>query len=85
MVVLGLRCCLQVFSGCGEQGLLIAVVSLVAEHRLYSAWASVAMAHELFCVCHGMWDLPGPEIELGSPALADQFLPLDHQGSVPIH
>ena len=42
MVVLGLRCCMQAFSSCGEQGLLfvavheclIAVASLVAEHRL---------------------------------------------------
>ena len=40
--VLGLHCCTQAFSSCGEQwllfpevcGLLIAVASLVAEHRL---------------------------------------------------
>ena len=40
--VLGLRCCEQVFPNCGEQGLLfiavrrllIAVASLVKEHRL---------------------------------------------------
>ena len=39
---IGLRCCAQVFSSCGEQGLLFVVVrglltavaSLVAEHRL---------------------------------------------------
>ena len=42
MAVLGLRCCVQAFSSCGEQGLLfvavrgllIAVASLVAEHGL---------------------------------------------------
>ena len=42
MVVLGLHCCVQVFSSCGEQGLvfvavcgiLSVVVSLVSEHRL---------------------------------------------------
>ena len=42
MAALGLRCCMQAFSGCGERGLLfvavrgllIAVASLVAEHRL---------------------------------------------------
>ena len=42
MAVLGVRCCTQAFSGCGEQGLLfvavhgllIAVASLVAEHGL---------------------------------------------------
>ena len=42
LAALGLRCCAQAFSGCGERGLLfivvhgllIAVVSLVVEHRL---------------------------------------------------
>ena len=42
LAVLGLRCCTQAFSSCGERGLLfvavrgllIAVTSLVAEHRL---------------------------------------------------
>ena len=42
LAVLGLRCCAQAFSSCGEwgllfiavRGLLIAVASLVAEHRL---------------------------------------------------
>ena len=42
LAALGLHCCPQAFSSCGEQGLLfvvvrgllIAVASLVAEHRL---------------------------------------------------
>ena len=42
LAVLGLRCCVWAFSSCGEQGLLfvvvhgllIAVASLVVEHRL---------------------------------------------------
>ena len=42
MAALGLRCCVQAFSSCGERGLLfvavcgllIAVASLVVEHRL---------------------------------------------------
>ena len=42
MAALGLCCCVQAFSGCGERGLLfgemrgllIAVASLVAEHGL---------------------------------------------------
>ena len=42
LAVLGLRCCARAFSSCGEwgllfiavHGLLIAVASLVAEHRL---------------------------------------------------
>ena len=42
LAALGLRCCMQAFSSCGEQGLLlvvvcgllIAVASLVVEHEL---------------------------------------------------
>ena len=42
MAVLGLRCCVQAFSNCGEQrllfvavcGILVAVASLVVEHGL---------------------------------------------------
>ena len=42
LAALGVRCCAQAFSSCGERGLLfvavrgllIAVASLVAEHRL---------------------------------------------------
>ena len=42
LAVLGLRCCARAFSSCGERGLLfvvvhrllVAVASLVAEHRL---------------------------------------------------
>ena len=44
LAVLGLRCCSQAFSSCGERGLLsvavcgllIAVASLVVEHGLYA-------------------------------------------------
>ena len=50
MAVLGLRCCVQAFSSCGKRGLLfdavrgllIAVVSLLLEHRLQA---------------HGLWQL----------------------------
>ena len=43
LAALGLRCCARAFSSCGERGLLfvvvrrllIAVASLVAEHRLW--------------------------------------------------
>ena len=43
MVALGLHCCMQAFSYCGEQGLLFTAVngflivaaSLAVEHRLY--------------------------------------------------
>ena len=44
LAALGLRCCALAFSGCSERGLLFvevrglltAVASLVAEHRLYA-------------------------------------------------
>ena len=52
LAVLGLHCCSWAFSSCSERGLLftavhvllIAVVSLVAEHGLQGAWASVVVA-----------------------------------------
>ena len=48
-----LLCCvffaLHGFCSCSERGFLLAVVSLVAEHRLKGAWASVVAAHELSC------------------------------------
>ena len=52
---LGLCCCVQAFSSCGEQGLLfivvhgilIAVASLVAGARALSTRASVVVAHGL--------------------------------------
>ena len=43
------------------------VASLIVEHGLSSCGARVRLLH-------GMWDLPGPGIELMSPALADGFL-----------
>ena len=64
LVALGLHCCMQAFSSCGEQGLLFVVVhgiliviaSTVAEHRLKGAWlqqrwrtAPVVVVHGLSC------------------------------------
>ena len=100
LAALGLRCCAWAFSSCGEQGLLfvvvcgllIAVASLVAEHRLqvrrlhqlwhagFSSCGSQAIELRLSScgarayLLHGMWDLPGPGLELLSPALAGGFL-----------
>ena len=54
VAVLGLYCCTWDFSSCSKWGaailvamcgLLIAVVSLVAEDQLYSEWVSVIVAH----------------------------------------
>ena len=55
LAVLGLHCCVQAFSSCGEQGLhfiavcrlLIAVSSLAVEHRLWGTQASIAAALRL--------------------------------------
>ena len=71
-LALGLRCCVQAFSSCGEwelhfvvvHGLLLAVASLVAEPG----------AQVSSCGTRGMWDLPGPGIKPVSPALAGGFL-----------
>ena len=53
LATLGLRCCEEAFSSCGERGLLIAVASLVAQHGLWDTQASVlahrALALRLWC------------------------------------
>ena len=79
MAVLGLRFCARAFSSCSKQrplfiavcGPLIIAASLVAEHRLQTqrlsncgSWAQLL---------RGMWDLPRPELEPVSPALAGRF------------
>jgi len=56
LTVLGLHCCMQAFSRCREQGLLlvavhgllIVVASLAVEHRLLDTRASVVAAHGLY-------------------------------------
>ena len=82
MAALDLRCCVQSFSSCGEQGLLlfvamyellIAVASLDVEHRLQArGLSSCGTRAYLLCV---MWKLPEPGIEPVSPALAGRLLP----------
>ena len=55
LAALGLCCCSQAFSSCGERGLLfiavhrplIAVASLVAEHGLQDTRVSAVVAHGL--------------------------------------
>ena len=66
--------------------LLIAVASLVAEHRPPGAWASVVAECGLgscgtwtYLPC-GMWSFPRPGIELVSPALAGGFLTTGPRG-----
>jgi len=69
LAALGLCCCMQALSNCGEWwllfvavlGLLLAVASLVAEHGLYLGLAgSVVVAHRLSCpVARGVFLLQG--------------------------
>ena len=72
--MLGLGCCAGFsvvaasYSPVGMLGLLIAVASLVGEHR-FNSWVLRCRAQLL----HSMWDLPGSETEPVSPALAGRF------------
>ena len=76
MAVLGLRFCVTASSSCGKRGpLLIAVrrpliiaASLLAEHRLQTRRLSSCGSRAQ--LLSGMWDLPRPELEPVSPALA---------------
>ena len=79
LAVLGLRFCARAFSSCGKRGpLFIAVrgpltvtASLVAEHRLQTRrLSSCGSQAQLLC---GMWDLPRPELDPVSSALAGRF------------
>ena len=79
LATLGLCCCAQAFSSCGERGLLfvavhgllIVVASLVAEHRLQMRRLSNCGSRAQ--LLRGMWDLPRPGLEPMSPALAGRF------------
>ena len=57
-------------------GLLIAVASLVVEHRLESCgtWAQLL---------HGLWNLPGSGIKPVAPALAGGFFTTELPGKPP--
>ena len=72
LATLGLRCCTQAFSSCGERGLLFIAVAALVEHRLQERRLSSCGAQAQ--LLRGMWDLPGPGLELMSPALAGGFL-----------
>ena len=79
MAVLGLRFCARAFSSCGKRGPLFITVrgpltiaaSLVAEHRLQTRRLSNCGSRAQ--LLRGMWDLPRPGLEPGSPALAGRF------------
>ena len=63
MAELGLRCCMQAFSSCGEQGSLSSCG--VQPPRSCGMWAQLP---------HSLWNPPGPGIEPMLPALAGGFL-----------
>ena len=74
-----LPCCVQTFSSCGEQGLLIAVVSFVAST---SSWhvGSVPAAHRLSCFkAYGIF--PDQGLNPWSLQWQAHSYPLYHQGS----
>ena len=87
--MLGLCCCAQAFSTCGEWGLffvvgprlLTEVASLVAEHRHTGFSSCGSRAPELrlsscdaqALLLRGLWDLPRPGLKPMSPALAGGF------------
>ena len=79
LAVLGLCCCGQAFSSCGERGpLFIAVrgpltvvASLVAEHRLQTRRLSSCRSWAQ--LLRGTWDLPRPGLKPASPALAGRL------------
>ena len=80
LAVLGLRFCARAFSSCSKRGPLFLAVrgpltiaaSLVAEHRFQTRRLSSCGSQTQ--LLRGMWDLPRPELEPVSPALAGRFL-----------
>ena len=94
LTALSLPCCSQAFSICCEKGLLSShgvwashYSSLVAEHRLYSSWVSVAGAQGLSgCSLRALWPKARgifPDQEWNPCLLRWQAnsQPLNHKGS----
>ena len=82
MAVLGPRFRVRAFPNCGKWGPLIIAASPVAEHRLQTRRLSNcgSRAQSL----RGMWDLPRPELEPMSPALAGRLSTTAPPGKPPI-
>ena len=77
LALLGLCSCADLFSSCGEWGLLIAAASLVAEHRL-SGFSSCGFqfSEHRFCSLVALWPVGSSWTRNWThvPALADRFL-----------
>ena len=79
--MLGLHCCAQAPSSCGEWGLLSSYGAWASRCSGFSCciaqalgtWASVVMSR-------GMWNLPGPGIKSMPPALAGRFFTTEPPG-----
>ena len=67
LAALGLCCCTQAFSSCGELGYCSPVAGSL------QPVGSVVVVDKLSCP-HRMWNLPRPGIKPASPALASVFL-----------
>ena len=76
---MGLRCCMWAFSSCGAWASRCRGFSCSGTWAL-AVWASVVAAcglrscHTLVYLFHGIWDPPGPVIELVSTGLQGGFL-----------
>ena len=66
--VLGLHCCTWAFSSCGEQGLLSSCSGWASQLGGLSSCSTQAQ------LLHGVWNLPGPGIELVSLVNCRQIL-----------
>ena len=81
-------CCLQAFSGCSEPGplsscrasALTVVASVVRENRLQALGTRSLELCLMTQLPYGTWDVPGPEIQPVSLALADGFLSTEPLG-----
>ena len=85
MAVLGLPCCEQAFSSCGEQASRCSGLSCCGVRAL-GVWASVVAERWLgSCGTQAyMWDLPGSGIEPVSPASAGAFFTTEPPGKLSI-
>ena len=83
LTVLGLCCCVRAFSSCGEQGRLCNG-AWASHHGGFSCWGAQALGVGSVVSCARvrffMWDLPGPRMELLSPALTGGFFTTEPPG-----
>ena len=78
LAVLGLLCCVQVYSSCSERGCSLVAVKWASHCNGFSwalgQWASVVLVHRLSCpAAHGIL-VPRAEVEPTSPASEGRFL-----------